>query len=98
VLDLVAFAEFNHPPNSLDRQLRLLRAGLVIEAAVQNTAVVAGLVASGASFLFEYENLGARMSQEKFMRGSQSHDAGTDDCYFHPDSRFMNMIARLLVM
>ena len=48
VRDAVFAAERDHLPDAVDRQPRLDRPGLVVEAAVQHAAVVAGLMPADA--------------------------------------------------
>src|SRR4051794_29222367 len=81
--DRVSLAEFDHAPNSLHCQSRLLRPGLVVEAAVQHSTVVSGLMASGAAFLFENDNLDARVSAYDLMCGCQADNPRTDYNDFH---------------
>ena len=72
-------AEFHHLANARDGQPRLDRTGLVIQAAMQDAAVMAGLVAAHTGLLFQYGNTRARKALEKAVCGGQTHDAAADD-------------------
>ncbi len=94
----VAFAELDHPPNPLHRQLCLLRTRLVIEPAMQNTAVITRLVTCRAGFLLDNENLNVRVAANNLVGGCEAYDSGTCDCDFHPASPSSNLRAELLVI
>ena len=52
---------------------------LVIDTGVNYTAVVAGLVISGACLLFQQQNAGARLSPAQFEAACGANDAGADN-------------------
>jgi len=57
VRDAMLDTEVDHPSDSLHRQTRFGRTWFVVKSAVQNAAVVTGLVARGTSFFFKKEDL-----------------------------------------
>ncbi len=72
-------AECHHLADSGYRQPRFSRAGLVIETAVQDAAVVAGLVPPDSGLLFEQSDARAGKALSETVRGRQADDAAADD-------------------
>ena len=77
--DGVLAAEFGHEPDSADGEAGLQRARLVVESAVEDTAVVRALVAAGGVFFFKNANGGARFFQKQVAGDGETHDASADD-------------------
>ena len=77
--DVVFRAEFDHAANSLDCQPRLRGTGLVVEPAVQHAAVVPGLMARRAAFLFEEKKLCAGHTPEELASCRQTNNPTSDD-------------------
>ena len=65
-----------------DRQSRLHRPRLVVQAAVQHAAVVPGLVAAHAGLLFQHADPRARETLGQAVSRGQPHDAAADN--HHP--------------
>jgi hypothetical protein len=83
--NIVLCTEVNHSLNALHRQASLRRTGLIVQAAMQNTAIVASLMATGTTFLLQEKQPGGRKSLEQLMRRRQSDNSTTDDsnCFAH---------------
>jgi hypothetical protein len=77
--DGVLAAEIGHEPDSAHGKAGFQRAVLVVESAVENTAVVRALVAAGAILFFKNANGGARFFQKQLAGDGQAHDASADD-------------------
>ncbi len=75
----VVAAEALHRSSAGDAVARLQRAGAVIEAGVNDAAVVAGLVGGDAVFFFDDGDVHVREAASDFERGSQSYDACAND-------------------
>ena len=90
VRDGVLLAERHHLADAGNGQPGFHGTRLVIEAAVQHAAVVAGLVASHARLLFQQGDARAGKSFTQLVGGGQAHDASADDGeapgfgFFHP--------------
>ena len=79
ILDAFAVAILPELAPAFDTKLRLERSGLVIDAGVDHTAVVAGLM-GGEQFLFlEQDELEVRMAEQELPRGCQADDAAAHD-------------------
>lgn len=77
--DGVLAAEIGHEPDSADGKAGFQRAGLVVEAAVEDTAVVRALVAAGGVFFFKDANGCTGLADEQFTGDGETHDASADD-------------------
>ena len=77
--DRVALAERVQLARAADAQLRLQRAGRVVDAGVDDAGVAAGLVAADLVLLVEHHDRGARVAAGELARGGQADDAGADD-------------------
>ena len=77
--DAVVAAEGGHFLDAGDGEAGLQGAGLVIEAGVEDAAVVAGLVKANAGFFFENDNLTAGKTGGELEGGGQADDAAADD-------------------
>jgi hypothetical protein len=77
--DGVLATEFGHEPDSADGEAGFQRSGLVIESAVEDTAVVRALVAARAILFFKDKNGGARFFQKQLAGDGETHDASADD-------------------
>ena len=77
--DGVLAAEFGHEPDSADGEAGFQRAGFVVEAAVEDTAVVRALVAAGGVFFFKDANGCTGLADEQFTGCGQADDTATDD-------------------
>ena len=75
----VLAAEGDHGGGAGDAQLRLQRAGAVIEAGVDNAAVVAALVGGEAGFLFQDGEAQGGEAARDFQGGSESDDSTADN-------------------
>ena len=73
--DPVFPAEGRHPPRALDAEPRLVRARTVVDAGVDDAAILAGLVRREAGLFFENDRL---ETAQRVGRG-QAHDAAADD-------------------
>jgi hypothetical protein len=77
--DGVLAAEIGHEPDSADGKAGFQRAGLVVEAAVEDTAVVRALVAAGGVFFFKDANGCTGLADEQFTGCGQADDTAPDD-------------------
>src|SRR5947209_11721319 len=77
--DVVALAELEHALHALDTQLRLQRAGPVVDTAMEYAAVVAGLVATHCRFLLHQGDAEIRPLSDEVETGRQADDAAADD-------------------
>ncbi len=77
--DSMLAAEVGHESNPTNSEPRLQRAGLVVEAAVEDTAVVRALVATGAVLFFKNTNGDAGFAEKQFARDGEAYDAAADD-------------------
>ena len=77
--DGVGLAEGDHFADAGDGEPGLEGAGLVVEAGVEDAAVVAGLVLAGAALFFEEGDGGAGTGEEEFVGGGETDDAAADD-------------------
>src|SRR5579862_3970035 len=76
-------AELDHPANSLHRQMRLTGARLVVEAAVQDSAVIACLVPARTILLFEKKQVDGRITLKELVSRRKSNNPSAHDCDFH---------------
>jgi hypothetical protein len=60
VRDCMLLAELDHLSNSAHCQACFGRSGLVVEASVEHSTVVAGLVSADGGFFLDYRDLGIR--------------------------------------
>ena len=72
-------AKSHHLADAGDGEHGLGRAGLVVQAGVQHSAVVASLVPAHGGFLFQDRDARAGQSAPQFAGGCQSDDAATDN-------------------
>ena len=77
--DAVLAAEVDHLADAGDGEAGLEGAGLVVEAGMEDAAVVGALVAAGAGFLFEEGDLGGGVGLEEAVGGGQADDSSADD-------------------
>jgi hypothetical protein len=77
--DPALLAQVLHEPRALDAQARLERPGGVVDARVQDAAVVAGLVAADLGLALEHRHAPARVAQDQLARDGQPDDARADD-------------------
>ena len=78
--DAVLFAEGNHFLNAGNGQPGFERTRLVVQSGVKNAAVVAGLVAGDAVFLFKDNDLRGRKAAGQFHgSGQANYSAANDD-------------------
>ena len=77
--DGVLAAEFGHEPDSTDCELGLQRTGLVIEAAVEDAAVVRALVAAGSVFFFKDADRRAWFAEQQLAGDCEAHNTAADD-------------------
>src|SRR4051794_12814681 len=80
--DIVLLAELDHLPDSADRQARLDRAGLVVDAGMQHPAVIPGLVPPDRWLFLEHGHPGRGEFLDKPQRGGKSDDSSAH----HQDS------------
>jgi hypothetical protein len=74
-------AELNHGRGSRNAKAGLHGAGLVVDARVNHTAIVAALVASNAIFLFEQQETQAGKAARDFERNAEPYYATANDDY-----------------
>ena len=79
--DAVLAAELDHGRGSGDAEFGLERSGLVIDAGVDDAAVVSALVPGNAVFFFEDEKSPMRESLGEFEGDCESDDATANDHY-----------------
>ena len=72
-------AEVVEPADALDAQLRLQRAGLVVDARMGHAGVRAGLVHADALLALEHDDSRVRVALLELTRRGQADDAGADD-------------------
>ncbi len=77
--DGVLATEFGHEPDSADGEAGFQRTGLVVEAAVEDAAVVRALVAAGAILFFKDANGCTGLADEQFTGCGQADDTAPDD-------------------
>jgi hypothetical protein len=77
--DGVLAAEVGHEPDSADGEAGFQRSGLVVEAAVEDAAVVRALVAAGAILFFKDANGCTGLADEQFTGCGQADDTAPDD-------------------
>ena len=77
--DSMLAAEFGHEPNPVHGESALQRTGLVIEAAVEDAAVVRALVAAGSVFFFKDADRRARLTAQQLASDCEAHNSATDD-------------------
>ena len=78
-------AESLHLPDALDRQPGLQRSRLVVQAGVQDTAVVAALVLANLGLLLQHDHLGLRLGHRQPVRHSKADDSSAHHrvrCFF----------------
>src|SRR6266851_905149 len=78
MLQLVFAAEFHHGCGSLDAKLCLQGSRFVVNARVNDAAVVAALVTSDAVFFFDQQEPNLREKTSAVHRGRKTHDASAD--------------------
>src|SRR5436309_2343845 len=79
VRDAVLTAELRHLANSFHCQPRLKRAGLVIQTAVEDAAVVRALVQPDRRFLFQNGDGPPGMPANEFKRGCKTNQPAAND-------------------
>ena len=79
VRDAVRLAEGRHQPHPLDAQARPGRAGTVVDACVDDAAVVPRLVRGDAGFLLEHGDAQARAALRQGEGRRQADDPPADD-------------------
>jgi 3-deoxy-7-phosphoheptulonate synthase len=72
-------AEVDHLTNAGDGEPRFSRAGFVIKAGVEDTAVVAALMAANGGFFFKNGDAGIGETLAETPGGGESDDASADD-------------------
>ena len=77
--DAVFPAEGDHLLQALDTQLRLFRSRLVVEAGMQDTAVIPGLMGGQLRFLFHEHEAQPRTGLQQPIRSGQPHDTASDN-------------------
>src|SRR2546425_4897640 len=77
--DAVGSAELHHQPRALDAEPRLGGAGLVVDAGVDDAAVVAGLVRGQRRLLLEDHEPCTGGARAERARGGERDDAAADD-------------------
>src|SRR5580698_7724975 len=75
-------AEGDHLADAFNGKACAERAGLVVEAAVQHSAVVAGLVTAGAGFLFKQKKIRSGKALKKPVGRGETNDPSADDGNF----------------
>ncbi len=83
--NIVLAAELDHGRRTSNAVLRLQRARLVIDAGVDDAAVMAGLVTSDGTFLFENGNTAIAKAARGFQGCRQSNDSAPDDNEIKPE-------------
>ncbi len=68
-------AEGNHSADSCYRHPRALRAGLVVQSAVQHAAVVSALVPARSVLFFEEQYFHLGMPKQNLVRRRQPYDS-----------------------
>ena len=81
--DPVGVAEFLHEPRALDAEAGLQRAGLVVDAGMDDAAVVARLVGGQTWFLVEDGDAGAGVGLREGQGGRQPDDTAPDERDIH---------------
>jgi 3-deoxy-7-phosphoheptulonate synthase len=79
VRDGVATAEVDHLADAADGEAGAPGSGLVVEAAVKHSAVVAALVAADAAFFFEQGDVRAGHALQQAVCGGQANDSAAYD-------------------
>ncbi len=79
ILDALAVAVLPQRAPAFDAELGLERAGLVVDARMDDAAVVAGLMRGKQLLFLEQDELEVRMAQEQLPRRRQADDAAADD-------------------
>ena len=77
--DSVFAAELGHEPNPAHGEAGLQRAGLVVEAAVEDAAVVRALVAARAVLFFKDANRGTGLAEQQLAGDGKPDDSAADD-------------------
>ena len=77
--DVVGLAELDHLADAADGEVGSERTGFVVEAAVDDSAVVAALVTGDGGLLFEDGDVDAGELLLKSPGGGESDDASADD-------------------
>ncbi len=77
--DAVGVAELLHPARALHARARLERAGLVVDAGVDDAAVVPRLMGGEALFLLQHEQAKTRVGLAQGQRGGEADDAAAHD-------------------
>ena len=72
-------AEFDHGARAFDAQLGLLRSWLVINAGVNDTAVVGTLMLAHTIFLFQQQQAKTGKALRDFEGDGEADDASADD-------------------
>src|SRR6185503_18104465 len=76
VRELLAPAEGEHRLRPLPAELRLERAGLVVEAGMDHAAVAPGLVRRDLALLVDHRHPQPRIAARGLHGGGQTHDPG----------------------
>jgi hypothetical protein len=81
----VLHAKVDHPANALNSQPSLCRTRLVVQPTVQNTTIMAGLMAAGTTFLLQKKQPSGREPLKKLARRRESDDSAANDshCFAH---------------
>ena len=72
-------AKLDHSRCAGDTVLRLQRSGFVVNAGVNNAAVMTGLMARNLVFFFDNRKTNARLPANGLKRGRQSDNSTADD-------------------
>ncbi len=78
---VVFLAEFDHETRALDGHLGLEAAWLVVQAGVDDAAVVAGLVGGDLGLFLQNDELEVRAALHQLHGRGQANDSGADDGY-----------------
>ncbi len=79
VADRVFLAEGEHLPDAVNGEAGFVGAGLVVEAGVEDSGIVAGLVAADGGLLFEDGDLGVGEAVLESEGGGEADDAAAND-------------------
>ena len=77
--DSMLAAEFGHEPNPVHGESGLQRTGLVIEAAVEDAAVVRALVAAGSVFFFKDADRRAWFAEQQLAGDCEAHNTAANN-------------------
>ena len=71
--------KLDHLADALDGKARLEGAGGVVKSAVEDAAVVGGLVLTGRGFFFQHGDVRAGVLAQQLPRGGEAHNTAADD-------------------